>query len=534
MRWEQSAIKWVRPIRNLLCILNGKVLPLKYGELTANNVSFGHRFLAPQSFAVHSAEGYFSGLKKGKVILDLQERKSEITRQIADKLDEMRVIEDEGLLEEVAGLVEYPFVLLGEIDKKFLSLPREVIITTLKSHQKYFVLEDISGKLSPHFFVVSNMEPQDDGTTILHGNQKVLRARLDDAQFFFNEDRETRLESRVDQLKKIIFHEKIGTIFDKTTQTEQVIEKISSLSPIKFDLSLAKRAARLAKADLTTNLVKEFPELQGMIGKYYAQLDRENQIVSDAIADHYLPKGTEDNFPTSIEGAVLAISDKISTLCDLFAAGEIPTSSKDPYALRRQAVGIVKLICHFKVSLDMNELIKYSMNLVQGTDIGPVMDFLSNRFKFFLKDQFETNLIEATLATSNGNFYSDFNKLICLAKFIESPEGKATLLSIKRISNILGPISKIPSKLNEELFNEYEQNLHAALMQAQLEIKPFLAHENHEAALEIFSKLSAIIDILFDKVLIMNDDEQIRNNRLCLLNETNKFFLSFANFSLID
>jgi glycyl-tRNA synthetase beta chain len=536
MRWDISNVKWVRPIRNLLCVLDGKTLPIKYGDLTSNNISFGHRFLSPKSFSVHSAKNYFDGLKKGKVLLDLDERKRVIKKQIEDKLTSLRIVEDEGLLEEVAGLVEYPFTLLGDIDKKFLELPKEIIVSSLKTHQKYFTVEDKNGKLAPHFIVVSNMNTRGNDKEILDGNQKVLRARLADAQFFFKEDRATSLASKVDALKKIIFHEKLGTVFGKVSTMEALVEKISTLAQIKFDLANAKRAAYLSKADLTTNLVKEFPELQGVIGKYYAKLDGENKIVAEAIANHYLPKGKGENFPASIEGAVVAIADKVSTLVGLFAAKEIPTSSKDPYALRRQALGIIKLLCHFKISLNTHELVDYALALFKHTDIKTskaVTEFLFNRFKFFLKDQFKPNLIEAVLATSSGNFYSDFNKLICLTNFINSKEGNETFLSIKRILSLLEPVKKF-STLDKKLFNTHEKNLYAALTQAKTEVQQSITKENFEATLKIFNQLAKKIDVFFDKVLIMDDDHTIRANRISLLQEVGKPFLRFADFSHID
>ena len=538
MRWDTSAVKWVRPIRNLLCILNEKILPVKYGNLIANNISSGHRFLSPKKFSVTSAKDYFSNLKKGKVILDSEERKLKIKNEITNKLPQsLKMIEDEPLLEEVAGLVEYPFVLIGKLDKKFLNLPKEIIISSLRTHQKYFTVKDSRGKLAPYFIVVSNMEIKNNAAEILKGNQKVLRARLDDAQFFFKEDTKNTFDSKVVALKKIIFHEKLGTVFEKVSQTEKLIEKISKLLPIKFNLNFAKRAAQLSKADLTTNLVKEFPELQGIIGKYYAALDGENKIVTGAIAEHYLPKGKEEKFPSSIEGGIVAIADKIITLVGLFSIGEIPTSSKDPYSLRRQAVGIIKLICHFKIDLNIKELIECALALLKknkSETSKTITEFLFNRFKFFLKSKFKPDLIEAVLAVSIGNFYSDFNKLNYLNKFINSKEGQKTFLSIKRVLNILEPASKNFSKLNEKLFNKYEKNLYSTLIKIQSKIQPIIAQQDHIAALKIFTELAKAINGFFDKVLVMDDDPSLRANRLALLQKVSQIFISFANFSYIE
>jgi len=534
MRWDDSSVKWVRPIRNLLCVLDGKTIPIKYGNVVANNISFGHRFLAPKSFFVSSSKDYFSGLKKGKVMLELEERKLAINDQIAKKLISLQIISDERLLEEVAGLVEYPVVLLGEIDKEFLTLPREVIISAVKNHQKYFVVEGKNGKLAPHFVMVSNITTKDGGEEILKGNQRVLRARLADAQFFFDEDRSTSLESKVESLKKIIFHERLGTLFDKVSQIEQLVEKVEELSQDNFSLNYAKRAAHLSKADLTTNLVKEFPELQGTIGSYYAELDGENKIVAEAIADHYLPKGKNEKFPVRIEGAVVAIADKVSTLTSLFAAGEIPTSSKDPYSLRRQALGIIKLLCHFKISLSAPKLVEYGLALLNAT--GPeilksITDFLFNRFKFFLKDQFRPDQIEAVLVASSGDIYSDFNKLVCLSNFLDSKEGQQTFLGIKRVLNIATSKNlKNPLQINEKLFNEHEQNLYSAILKAKSEIH----QTNHDATLKSFAKLAKTIDVFFDEVLVMDENPIIRANRLALLETATKLFASFADFSVID
>ncbi|NRA73575.1 MAG: glycine--tRNA ligase subunit beta [Rickettsiales bacterium] len=540
MRWDESSVKWVRPIRNLLCVLNGKIIPVQYGKIIANTISYGHRFLAPKSFIVNSIKEYFSHLKNGKVILDSEERKTKIKEGITDKINklDLTLVEDESLLEEVAGLVEYPFVLLGEIDKEFLTLPEEIITITLKTHQKYFTLRNKNGKLAPYFIIVANIETSKNSQQIIAGNQKVLCARLADSQFFFNEDTKTTLESKVTKLKNIIFHEKLGTVFAKVCYMEKFIKHISDLSQIKFDIALAKRAAHLSKTDLTTNLVKELPELQGIIGKYYAELDGENKIVSQAIADHYLPKGKEEKLPSTIEGGIVAIADKIITLVGLFSAGEIPTSSKDPYALRRQALGIIKLICHFKINLNTLELINNALSLLvkkNTTEIsGVVTKFLFNRFKFFLKDHFKSDLIESVLSTSTDSFYSDFYKLECLTEFANSKQGHTTFLNIKRVSNILTQTDKIPSILNQKLFNDQEELLYAALIKTQTKIKPMLAQNNYDLVLKTFAEFAKEIDVFFDKILVMDKDPKIRINRLALLKKLEECFLTFADFSCIE
>ena len=276
--------------------------------------------------------------------------------------------------------------------------------------------------------------------------------------------------------------------------------------------------------------------MQGVIGKYYAELDGENKIVADAIADHYLPKGQNENFPISIEGAIVSIADKIHTLVGLFTVGEIPTSSKDPYALRRQALGIIKLLCHFKISLNIYDLINHTLALLKCTrdeTSKAIIDFLFNRFKFFLKDQFKPDLINSVLAISIGNFYSDFKRLTCLTNFINLKAGHNTFLSIKRILSILEP-EKNFSSIDKNLFNDHEKNLYSAFTKTQSDIKQLLAQENFEAALETFEHLAKTIDSFFDNVLIMDDNMAIRTNRISLLQEFKKLFLKFADFSQID
>jgi glycyl-tRNA synthetase beta chain len=353
MRWGDYNIKWVRPLHSILCLFGGAVVPVTFGHIEATNVTYGHRFLSPRAIKVKDFADYRTKLQEAHVIL--QGRKELIMNQVTELLRHegisAQLVKDDELLEEVAGLVEYPVVMLGKIEQRFMTLPEEVLITTIRHHQKYLMLREPNGALAPYFIIVANIKAADGGKQIIHGNQKVLRARLCDAEFFFNTDRATKLADRVEKLAKVAFHDKIGSMLEKVQGVSNLASKLAKL--VEADPRKVTRACELAKADLVTEMVSELPELQGIMGYHYALLDGEDPEVALAIKEHYQPQGASDSTPTSKIGAVIALADKLYTMNQMFAIGIKPTGSKDPFALRRAALGILRIIQDHKLGLDL-------------------------------------------------------------------------------------------------------------------------------------------------------------------------------------
>ncbi|KIE04424.1 Glycine--tRNA ligase beta subunit [Candidatus Jidaibacter acanthamoeba] len=356
MRWGDYDIRWVRPLHSIVCFLDNEVLPVKFGHIIASNKTYGHRFLSGKEITVNSASliEYSTLLKENFIILDALNRKEIIQQEIRKAISgkNLSIIEDNELLNEVVNLVEYPVVYLGQIDEKFMTLPEEVLITTLRNNQRYLMLRNsTSGKLAPYFIIVSNTIGQDQGKEIIHGNQTVLGARLFDALFFYENDKKIKLEKRIEQLKALTFHKEIGSVYDKVESVKAIAEKLSQR--LQIDTAKVLRAVSLMKADLITEMVGEFPELQGIMGYYYALNDREDEDIAITIRDHYKPLGPNDYVPTNKVAAIVALADKLDTLNQMFAINIKPTGSKDPFALRRAANGVVRIIAENNFALDI-------------------------------------------------------------------------------------------------------------------------------------------------------------------------------------
>jgi glycyl-tRNA synthetase beta chain len=364
MRFPAAPFRWVRPLTSAICLLDGRVLALDLGAVPVGNTTRGHRFLAPAEFAITGFADYAERLRAAYVILDPAPRRQKIADDLAlmARGEGLRLKDDPALLDEVTGLVEFPVVLAGRIEPDFMALPPEVLTTSMRAHQKYFALTDASGALAPKFLVVANNLTADGGATIVAGNQRVLRARLSDAKFFWDQDRKAKLESRVAKLGERIFHAKLGSVLDKVARVETLVDAIAPHVP-GADADLAKRAAHLAKADLSTGMVGEFPELQGVMGRYYARHDGEPQAIADAIAEHYSPLGPNDRCPTAPTSVVVALADKIDTLAGFFAIDEKPTGSRDPYALRRAALGVIRLVLENRLRVPLLKVFVLSAEL---------------------------------------------------------------------------------------------------------------------------------------------------------------------------
>ncbi len=389
MRWGSHNIRWVRPIQNIACVFGNEVLDVSFGHINANDKTYGHRFLGSGEISVSTFDVYEKDLERNYVILDQAKRKKLIHEEVlkAAQSKGLNLIEDESLLNEVTGLVEWPVVMVGQINEEFMHLPEEVLITTVRVNQKYFCLRDNNGKLSPYFIFVANIKPAYGAEQIIDGNQRVIKARLFDAKFFFKVDKEKGLESFVPKLKDMIFHAKIGSVFERTDRivelTEDIIKHIGSERK-----DLAIRAAKLCKADLASGMVGEFPELQGVMGYYYALEANEKDVVAHAIRDHYSPLGPNDKVPQGAVAASVALADKIEAMASLFAAGERATGSKDPYALRRLALGVIRIIEENKISLELKPLFKKALKLLPSSAtkninrdelVEEITEFLSDR-----------------------------------------------------------------------------------------------------------------------------------------------------------
>jgi glycyl-tRNA synthetase beta chain len=542
MRWDESNVKWIRPIRNILCLLDGKVIAIKFGSLVANNISYGHHFMSEGSFGVKNIDEYKKQVASHKVILDAQDRKNMILTQISSKAQDLglKLLEDEELLNEVVGLVEYPEVMFGTIDQEFLELPKEVLISAMKTHQRYFSLLDKNGKFAPYFVIVGNVINKN-LAQIISGNEKVLRARLYDAKFFYEQDKERRLESRVEDLKQVVFHDKLGTLYDKANRAVELTKAICQM--LQYESKQASRAALLAKTDLTTHLVDEFPELQGIIGRYYALNDKEPVEVANAILEHYMPVGRTEDCPSSIEGAIVSIADKLDSIVGLFFADEAPTSSKDPYGLRRSALGIIRIILDKKLNLSLSTLVLSSVKLYRKDHdnqvlVNKIIEFFYERFRYFLKDEFRHDFINAVLNSqiNIGNIYYDYERISNLKNFFDQKFGKEVFLTLKRVTNFIQNIPE-PSNIDIDeklLVEKEEKELNKAILEVRDKFSNALIEHDFSRLLNSLAILTEPVNNFCDQVTVMAEDNSLKSNRIKLLFCIHKMVSQFANFSFIE
>ena len=530
MRWGAGTLRWVRQLLSIICTFDGEVVPFEIEGIASGNTTLGHRFLSSKKIEVRRFEDYAQKLHKAHVIVDANTR-AETIRAEAKNLafaQGLEMIEDEGLLKEVAGLVEWPVVLMGEFDKYFLNVPPEVIVTTIKNNQKCFALRDKNGKLANRYLLVSNMVATDGGKTIIAGNNKVIAARLSDAKFFWDHDRKTKLEDLLPKLDSITFHAKLGSQGERVKRIEALAGEIAKT--IKADVEKTKLAARLAKADLVTGMVGEFPELQGLMGHYYA-LDKGIDVeVAEAMRDHYKPQGPSDSIPVSKVGQSVALADKLDTLVGFWAIDEKPTGSKDPYALRRAALGVIRIILDKSLRLRMNK---------GGEDL---LAFFADRLKVYLKEQgARHDLIDAVFSLGGqDDLLMIVRRVEALSKFLDSDDGKNLLAGVKRASNIL----KIEEKKDNRSFNGLpnpqlliqgeERDLHRAVSAAEANARKAVENEDFGAAMTAIAKLRGPVDAFFDKVTVNADDPSFRENRLKLLNRIRAATLAVADFSKIE
>ena len=531
MRWKPgSSVRWVRPLHSILCTFDGELVPFSFAGVSSGLHTRGHRFLSEGKIEAKRFEDYEQKLRAAHVILDAEERAAIIFEGVkqAAFVHGLEMIPDEGLLAEVSGLAEWPTVYVGTIQNEFMDVPAEILQTSMRTHQKYFSLRDPkTGKMANRFALVANMVAQDGGKEIVAGNERVLRARLSDAKFFWDEDRKHTLASRVEKLKGIVFHAKLGTQFARLTRIVPRAADIAGI--IGADVEKAKRAALLSKADLTSGLVGEFPELQGVMGHYYALHDGEDEKVANAIRDHYKPVGPSDAVPIDKVAVAVALADKLDQLIEFFNVGEKPTGSGDPFALRRAALGVIRIILENKVRIGLN----------QRSDL---LAFFADRLKVALRDKgIRHDLIDAVFSLGNED---DLVRLVArveaLQSFLKSDDGKNLLAGYKRAANILKVeekkdgktyISEVDVKL---LAEPAEKALHGALATAIAAIGPALDKEDFAAAMRQMAALRGPVDAFFDGVKVNADDAAVRANRLSLLAGLRAALHWVADFSKIE
>ncbi len=550
MRWGDHAIAWVRPMQNILCLFDSAVVPVQFGHLTANNITYGHRFLAPDAIEVTSADEYVPSLEKACVMVERDMRKKQIETMLEEAAAERGVVlvEDAGLLEEVTGLVEWPVILLGEFEEHFLKLPPEVLLSEMREHQKYFGAKKTDGSISNHFFVTANLPTPDGGAAIVHGNGRVLRARLADGEFYWNSDRSTPLNDWAAKLEGLIFHAKIGSVKDRANRMEQLAPLLAMFVP-HANLSECARAAALAKADLMTGMVGEFPELQGIMGRYYALEQNEPQTVADAIAEHYSPLGASDDVPTAPVSAVVGLCDKLDALVGLFAIGEKPTGSKDPFALRRAALGVIRIILENKLRMPLKLAFDKTASLypkklfVESKDatVGELLGFFEDRLKVMLKGQgVRHDVIASVMASGEDDLLLVSNKARALQGFLDGEDGANLLEAYKRASNILSAEEKkddarYDDKIDADALAEPEEKaLYEALQAIEAPVKTALKDERFDEVMRALAGLRAPLDAYFDKVMVNADDDALRRNRLNTLNQIRASVQHVADFEKLE
>jgi glycyl-tRNA synthetase beta chain len=565
MRWgapskDPGALNWVRPLHSIVATFGPEteepdIVPLSIDGVAVGNETRGHRFMAPAPFTVRRLADYLQKLDKAKVVPDAERRRDIIlteAKQLAFAQG-LELVEDEGLLAEVSGLVEWPVVLMGSFDQSFLHIPEEVIRATIRNNQKCFVLRDgAHAKLINKFILVSNIEADDGGAAIVAGNERVIRARLSDAKFFYESDLKTRLEDRLPKFEHTVFHEKLGTQAERIARIEQLAGELAPL--VGADVEKAKRAARLCKADLLTEVVGEFPELQGLMGKYYAEEQGEDEAVAHAIEDHYSPKGPDDFVPADPVSIAVALADKIDTLVGFWFEQERPTGSKDPFALRRASLGVIRLAVSNNIKLALSPIFESSWyeHAHRGTGvtaaskkevvIPELLAFFADRLKVQLRDQgARHDLVDAVFALEGqDDLLLIVRRVEALGKFLDTEDGKNLLAGFKRATNIIRIEEKKDKREytgapDPKLYQQAEEKaLAQAIAAAKSEAERAVATEDFEAAMRAMAKLRPHVDAFFDKVTVNVDDKALRENRLKLLNEIRAATRAVADFSKIE
>jgi len=523
MRWGDSEHQFVRPVHGLILLHGSRVVAGEVLGLTSGNATLGHRFLSSGEIVVANAGEYVAKLAAGKVVASFAERRAAIAAQLDARSHELsaRLNPADGLLDEVTALVEWPVVYVGEFETEYLEVPQECLILTMQQNQKYFPLLDGAGKLLNKFLIVSNMQVADP-VNIVSGNARVVRPRLSDARFFFNQDRKTTLASRVDRLNSVVHHNRLGSVGERIGRLERLAQQIAGR--LNANAAQAARAARLAKADLVTDMVGEFPELQGIMGRYYALHDGEDQVVADAIEAHYRPRFAGDTLPAGNVAAAVSLADKLDALVGFFGIGQLPTGDKDPFGLRRAALGVLRILMEGPLPLDLRELISdaaagFPAGILSADFEAQLLDFMLERLRGTLRDAGHSpDVIEAVLAQRPTRIDLVPAKLAAVRAFLALPEAQALAAANKRIGNILKKAEgKLPEPDMALLQEAAEKALFERVVLLAPQVRSFVDNEDYADALRALATVRAEVDHFFDKVMVNVDEPLLRANRLGLL-----------------
>ena len=540
MRWSDLEIRFARPIHWILAIYGDETIPLVIGNITSSDRSYGHRFMSPKSFKVKNLKDYITKCKKHFIIIDPDERRKIILEE-AEKVAESvngRIFCTEDLLETVTYLVEYPTAVCGSYEKEYLKLPQELLTTAMIAHQKYFPVVNDKGNLLPYFITINNTLARDP-SLVARGNEKVIRARLADAKFFFEEDQKTPLDKHFEKLNQVVFHTQLGTSYEKVMQFRKLALYITDqINPALKET--VDRTAILAKADLETQMVCEFTELQGIMGREYALMAGENPVVAKAIYEHYLPTAAGGELPETDEGAIVSIADKIDTIVGFFSVNLIPTGTADPYALRRQAIGIINIILNKQYSLDLKSLIEKSLSILDNKLKRPPEEIKTDVLEFF-KGRFENQLIsqghpydvvDAVLETGASDIVRSLKKIEAMETFKSHKDFEPLAIAFKRVGNIIKDFQNglvDPARFE----TDEERNLYAAFLHSKEKVVNNIKFNDYQSVFMELATLRKPVDDFFNKVLVMAKDDAVRFNRLSLLKEISEMFHMIADFSKI-
>ncbi len=542
MRWGDLEAQFVRPVHWLVLLFGDTVIDAELLSVRAGRTSYGHRFHHPEAIEIPVPSEYEVLLEsEGKVIADFERRATTVRAQVESLAMELKgqAVIDPALLEEVTAMVEWPVAVAGQFEERFLAVPQEALISTMAANQKYFHLVDQQHKLMPYFITISNIESRNEAR-VREGNERVIRPRFADAEFFWNQDRKQRLDTRLEQLKSVVFQQQLGTLFDKTQRVAQLAASIAT--QLGADKQQAVRAAELSKCDLLTEMVGEFPNLQGVMGRYYAQHDGEVAAVADAIDQHYRPRFSGDVLPQGPVSQAVALADRLDTLLGIFAIGQLPTGDKDPYALRRAALGVLRIMIENNLDLDLHQLLSlaahhYDAVVKADKAVDAVMDFILDRLRAYYQEQgIRLDVLDAVTALKPVRPVDINRRIQAVNVFRQLPEAESLAAANKRSGNILKKIEgTLPATINPELLTETaEQNLYKALTRLTDQVRPMLADGNYEPALQQLADLRQPVDLFFDDVMVMVDDTQLRDNRIALLNRLHGLFLEVADISRLQ
>ena len=541
MRSAASRTEFVRPVKWVVLLKDDQVIPATIQDHSASNVTYGHRFHAPEAITLDHVNDYLTALESAYVVADFSKRQTTIqqqVKQLADEVNATAIVPDD-LLDEVTALVEWPVALRASFEERFLAVPQEALITTMQDNQKYFCLVNSEGKLQPYFITISNIESKDP-TQIIEGNEKVVRPRLSDAEFFFLQDQKQPLASRKDKLANMVFQAELGTLWDKSLRIAKLASQIAILT--HGDRAAAEQAGLLAKCDLTSELVGEFPELQGTAGTYYARLEGLPSEVADAIAEQYLPRFSGDVLPQTQTGTALALADRLDTLVGIFGIGQAPTGSKDPFSLRRAAIGVLRLLIEKELDLPLVELTKIASENYHGKLREPVkaqheaLNFIEARYRAMYEDQgVAIDVIQSVQALSPKSPLDFDHRVKAVNHFKNLPEAQALAAANKRVANILAKEGQIVGDVDTSLLVENaEYALFKALQTVTPIVQPLLEAHNYTDALSQLASLREPIDAFFDNVMVMAEDPKLKANRLRLLAQLRGLFTAIADVSMLQ